>query len=80
MSLLMKNKLGFVDGSITKPNVDNVIHPFWKRYNTMVLAWILRSISPTIAQIVLWTESTPALWNKLWEPFSDADLFRVSDL
>ena len=80
MSLLTKNKLGFVDGSIQEPDANSTIHPFWRRCNTMVLAWIVRSLTPAIAQSVLWIDNARTLWDELQERFSQADLFRVSDL
>nr|GLL17070.1 uncharacterized protein LOC109157807 [Ipomoea trifida] len=57
----------------------------------MVVAWIVRSISPEIAQSVLWLQSTIAIWKPLlqsaiaiWkhleERFSEGDIFRISQI
>ncbi|XP_050217429.1 uncharacterized protein LOC126668266 [Mercurialis annua] len=50
MCLLSKNKLKFVDGRISAPAKDDPIFPVWERCNTMVLSWILKSLSPSISQ------------------------------
>ena len=80
MSLLTKNKLGFVDGSIEEPEQDDPIFPFWQRCNTLVVAWMIRSIDPEIALSVQWIDNARALWIELQERFSHADQFRISNL
>ncbi|XP_019163044.1 PREDICTED: uncharacterized protein LOC109159384 [Ipomoea nil] len=80
MSLLSKNKLGFVDGTIPMPNVGEVKYPYWRRCNNMVATWIMRSVSPEIAQTILWGGTTERVWNTLKARFSEADVFRISDL
>ncbi|XP_019173015.1 PREDICTED: uncharacterized protein LOC109168446 [Ipomoea nil] len=80
MSLLSKNKLGFVDGMIPVPNVGEVMYPYWRRCNNMVATWIMRAVSPEIASIVLWIGSAERIWSTLKARFSEADIFRISDL
>ncbi|XP_050210032.1 uncharacterized protein LOC126660517 [Mercurialis annua] len=55
--LLSKNKLKFMDGSISVPSKEDVIFHVWERCNNMVLSWILRSLSPSIAQSILWMDN-----------------------
>nr|GMC79768.1 uncharacterized protein LOC109168309 [Ipomoea batatas] len=80
MALLSKNKLGFVDGTIAMPDVNDVKFPYWKRCNNMVSTWITRSLSSEIAQTVLWAGTAERIWETLKSRFSEADIFRVSDL
>ncbi|GKG08031.1 hypothetical protein Tco_0333863, partial [Tanacetum coccineum] len=40
-----KNKIGFIDGSCRRSNIDEVLGRQWDRVNAMVLGWILNSIS-----------------------------------
>ncbi|XP_019177726.1 PREDICTED: uncharacterized protein LOC109172932 [Ipomoea nil] len=80
MSLLTKSKLGFVDGTIAMPGVGEVKYPYWKRYNNVVATWIMRSVSSEITQIVLWVGTAERIWNTLKARFSEADIFRISDL
>nr|GMD41232.1 uncharacterized protein LOC109161700 [Ipomoea batatas] len=80
MALLSKNKLGFVDGTVAMPDVSDVKFPYWKRCNNMVSTWITRSLLPEIAQTILWQGTAERIWNTLKSRFSEADIFRVSDL
>lgn len=44
-SLSVKNKLGFIDGSILKPDGNDLnLLNLWIRYNNMVISWILNSV------------------------------------
>ncbi|KAJ8621847.1 hypothetical protein MRB53_030376 [Persea americana] len=45
MALTAKNKLDFVDGSAPQPDAASSNHGAWSRCNTMVLSWLLNSIS-----------------------------------
>nr|KYP55820.1 hypothetical protein KK1_002045 [Cajanus cajan] len=78
MSLLIKNKEGFIDGSIQEPSVDSSIRPFWQRCNTMFLGWLVRSMSAEIAQSIIWRSRASEVWAELKERLSHADLFRIS--
>ncbi|XP_019199063.1 PREDICTED: uncharacterized protein LOC109192811 [Ipomoea nil] len=80
MALLSKNKLGFVDGTLATPEVNDVKFPYWKRCNNMVATWIMRALSPEIAQAVLWLGTVERIWKTLKSRFGEADIFRISDL
>nr|GMD40695.1 uncharacterized protein LOC109168309 [Ipomoea batatas] len=80
MALLSKNKLGFVDGTVAMPDVNDIRFPYWRRCNTMVSAWITRSLWSEIAKTVLCAGTAERIWNTLKSRFSETDIFRVSDL
>lgn len=46
----------------------------------MVLAWIQRSISESIAKSVLWIDSAAGVWKNLQIRFSHGNIFRISDI
>lgn len=46
----------------------------------MVSTWITRSVSSEIAQTILWAGTAERIWNTLKARFSEADIFRISDL
>lgn len=46
----------------------------------MVLSWLIRSLSPSIAQSVMNFESAQFLWDDLKELFSQSDVYRIADL
>jgi hypothetical protein len=58
MALTAKNKPSFFDGSLGKPS-DESGSEFcaWIRCNTMVLSWILNSISKDIASSVNYSKN-----------------------
>ncbi|KAL7616955.1 hypothetical protein Lser_V15G01010 [Lactuca serriola] len=80
LSLSAKNKLGFVDGSIAKPDFNSSSFSLWFRANSMVISWILNSLSKTITDSVLFFESTSEIWNELiqrYEQSSGAQLYQI---
>ncbi|XP_014524079.1 uncharacterized protein LOC106780317 [Vigna radiata var. radiata] len=79
-ALLSKNKLKFIDGGIKKPQRDDPFFDFWERSNMMVLSWIIKTLSPQIAESVIYVEDAQELWEELKERFSKGDHFKFSDL
>ncbi|KAG2706747.1 hypothetical protein I3760_05G116900 [Carya illinoinensis] len=65
LSISIKNKLGFLDGTITKPELTDPLYLPWLRCNNIILSWLLNSISKEIASNVLYISSTKAVWDKL---------------
>ena len=65
IALISKNKEKFIDGTLIKPPVSDPLYAPWIRCNTMVLAWIQRSISESIAKSVLWIDNAAGVWRNL---------------
>lgn len=80
MSLMNKNKLEFVDGSIQKPLVTDPIFSSWRRCNNMVLSWLIRSMTPSIAETTISFKTALNLWENLKERFAQSDVYRIADL
>ena len=57
MTLRAKNKLSFVDGTISKPEDDEDDDGKWQRCNVLVGSWVLNSISSELARSVLYAQS-----------------------
>jgi hypothetical protein len=76
-----KATLDFIDGTIPIP-VDAFDPTFraWNRCNQLVSSWLLNSVSPSIAQSVVFLENAIDIWNELRERFSQGDLVRISEL
>jgi hypothetical protein len=76
-----KMKLNFIDGTIHVP-ADAFDPSFraWNRCNQLVSSWILNSVSPSIAQSVVFLENVVDIWTELRERFSQGDLIRISEL
>ncbi|XP_014523577.1 uncharacterized protein LOC106779879 [Vigna radiata var. radiata] len=79
-ALLSKNKIKFIDGSIKKPKKTETLFDTWQRCNMMVLSWIIKTLSPQIAESVIYVEEAKELWDELKERFSKGDYFKISDL
>ena len=54
LAVSIRNKRGFLDGTISKPNENDSSFIAWNRCNDLLVAWLLRSISPSIASTVFY--------------------------
>ncbi|XP_019192727.1 PREDICTED: uncharacterized protein LOC109187024 [Ipomoea nil] len=70
MALRSKNKMSFVNGLVAALNKLDPRYYYWERCNTMLLSWILRALSPTIATCVLWINTAEGVWKDLKKRFS----------
>ncbi|XP_058732848.1 uncharacterized protein LOC131604424 [Vicia villosa] len=80
LALMSKNKLGFIDGTLTRPAITDPNFVLWNRCNNMVMAWITNSIDKEISESVLWIDSAKEIWEELHERYHQGDIFRISDL
>lgn len=70
IALLVKNKLGFIDGSIAKPNGSDVsLFYSWIGNNNIVISWILNSVSNEISASIIFSESATEIWLDLKDQF-----------
>ena len=63
ISLDAKTKLGFIDGTIPKPQ--SVNHPYytaWHKCNNTILAWLFNSISKDLQPSVVYFKTTMEVW------------------
>lgn len=58
LAISIKNKLGFLNGTISKPTITDPLFDSWIRYNNLIAAWILESITPSIASTIFYIDST----------------------
>ncbi|XP_075499955.1 uncharacterized protein LOC142538526 [Primulina tabacum] len=81
IALSVKNKFGFVDGTIVKPSeADSNLLNFWTRNNNIVISWILNSVSKEISASVLFSESAANIWADLQERFQQSNGPRIFQL
>lgn len=79
-ALRSKNKLGFVDGGISKPqNLSPEVHA-WERCNSMVIAWLYNIIDKTIHGSVAYAETARQIWIDLEERYSQGNAIRIHQL
>jgi len=75
-----KKKLAFVDGSIPIPASNDLNSGAWERCNHLIHSWILNSVSPQIAQTIVFHEFAIDIWIELQERFSKVDRVRIAYL
>ncbi|XP_075518245.1 uncharacterized protein LOC142552365 isoform X2 [Primulina tabacum] len=81
IALSVKNKLGFIDGSIARPSeTEWNLHNYWIRNNNIVISWILNSVSKEISASILFAESAAEIWQDLKERFQQSNGPRVFQL
>ncbi|KAJ0947540.1 putative transcription factor interactor and regulator CCHC(Zn) family [Helianthus annuus] len=73
LALRVKNKLGFVDGSIDKPVDDEVLAAQWERCNSVVLTWILNSVSEELYLGQVYSKLASEVWKDLKETYDNID-------
>ncbi|KAG6692146.1 hypothetical protein I3842_10G098500 [Carya illinoinensis] len=62
-SISIKNKIGFLDGSISTPDLSDPSYVSWLRCNNILLAWILNYVSKEIASNVFFMTSAKQLYS-----------------
>ncbi|XP_010445779.1 PREDICTED: uncharacterized protein LOC104728512 [Camelina sativa] len=77
MALNVRNKLGFIDGSIPQPPSDHRDSVSWSRCNDMMSTWILNSVSKKIGQSLLFVPTAEGIWKSLMSRFKQDDAPRV---
>ncbi|KAF5471039.1 hypothetical protein F2P56_011514 [Juglans regia] len=81
IALTVKNKVAFIDGSITSPSTSQLVsHITWLRATNLVLSWLMNSISKDIRNNLLYVVSTADLWNELKTRYLRSDGPRVFHL
>ncbi|KAF5449632.1 hypothetical protein F2P56_030057 [Juglans regia] len=81
MALTTKNKVGFVNGTISPPSDSaDPLFTAWNRCNSMILSWILNSISKEIASGIIYASSAFEMWHDLKESFSKRNGPRIFHL
>lgn len=81
IALSVKNKLDFVNGTITKPEGTNSdLINFWIRNNNMVISWIFNSISKKISGSIIYVTSVNKIWNDLKNRFQRKNGPRIFQL
>ncbi|KAG7599135.1 GAG-pre-integrase domain [Arabidopsis suecica] len=79
-SLEAKNKIGFLDGSIAKPDEYDPYHKIWCRCNSMVKSWLLNSVTKKIYSSILYIKHASDIWKDLHMRFHKSNLPRLYKL
>ncbi|XP_035542105.1 uncharacterized protein LOC118344813 [Juglans regia] len=80
-ALRAKNKLGFINGSISKPtDMDDLLFDAWERCNDMVVSWIQNSVSSDLKCSVAFVDDARVVWEELKDRFTQQNGPRIFQL
>ncbi|KAM0061566.1 putative RNA-directed DNA polymerase [Helianthus debilis subsp. tardiflorus] len=80
LALKVKNKYGFIDGTCEKSLIDEVLANQWERCNSVVLTWILNSVSEELFLGQVCSKLASDVWKDLKETCNKIDGSVVFDL
>ena len=67
IALIAKQKLGFINGKCIQPDVNSKEYEQWLRVDSMVISWILNSLSKDTVDAFLYAGTAKELWDELAE-------------
>lgn len=73
LALATKNKIGFIDGTFERNETDLVLASQWDRCNSVVLSWILGSVSDELYSGQIFSVTASVVWNELKETYDKVD-------
>ena len=75
MALTAKKKIGFVDGTIPRPNSNDIMYNARCRCNSMVFSWIINTVAKDIANSLLYLDFANDIGNIfVIDSFKEMDL------
>jgi len=78
MALTVKNKIGFIDGSMKEPDEKKFDeHQQWNQCNSLVKTWLLGSMSKEIATNVINCKDVRQMWLDLQKRFSHVNVVQL---
>ncbi|KAK9063310.1 hypothetical protein SSX86_017180 [Deinandra increscens subsp. villosa] len=80
LALQVKNKYGFIDGTCVKSDDDEVLKKQWDRCNSIVLTWILNSVSDELYLGHVYSNLASEVWTELKDTYDKIDGSVVFDL
>ncbi|XP_056687900.1 uncharacterized protein [Spinacia oleracea] len=69
ISMSSKNKLGFVNGRLPKPDPTDITYEAWLRCNDMMISWLLFYLDSVISKSVLYFNTAREIWLDLEDRF-----------
>ncbi|KAH0761005.1 hypothetical protein KY290_017078 [Solanum tuberosum] len=72
-ALSVKNKTGFVNGKIVKPNLDSATLAQWERCDDMVTSCLLNSLSKDLADSLQYVNNAKELWDELADRYAQTN-------
>ena len=73
IALIAKNKLGFILGTYSKPDISSPLLNQWNRCDNMVISWLLHAVEKRISDSILFSSSSRQIWVDLEQRFGQSD-------
>lgn len=73
ISLRAKDKLGFINGSIKKPDINSTELPKWRKADYMARSWILGPLTKELVESFVYYSIAMMLWDELKERFDEGN-------
>lgn len=77
MALTIKNKKGFIDGTLKRPTHNPNEQQQWDRCNTLVKTWLLGAMSKEISSNVIHCKEARGMWTEIQEQFSHTNTVQL---
>lgn len=80
IALTVRSKLGFINGTYKKPDLDSDEYQDWEKCNSMVKSWILSSLTKEIFDSIIYMKEASEIWEELEERFGQSNgrqLFQI---
>jgi hypothetical protein len=78
LALQVKNKMGFIIGTCIRSEDDEVLVGQWDRCNSIVLTWILNSMSEELYMGQILSHLASDVWKELKETYDKVDGSQIS--
>lgn len=72
-----KGKLGYLNGEIQPPAVDDPKFLQWRSENSMVTAWLINSMEPTLGKPFMFLPIARDVWEAVREIFRPRESFSI---
>ncbi|XP_071712556.1 uncharacterized protein [Rutidosis leptorrhynchoides] len=80
LALSTKNKMGFINGSVLRSKTNEVLASQWDRCNSIVLSWILGSVTEDLYCGQIFSTNATEVWNELKETYDKIDTSIIFNL
>ncbi|XP_070040795.1 uncharacterized protein [Nicotiana tomentosiformis] len=80
VALLGRNKLGFIDGTITRDTFGPALEHQWDRCNAIVVSWLTKSVSKELLSEILFLSNAHLVWKELQGRFNKVNGSRLYSL
>jgi len=84
MALRSKNKLGFIDGTLTRPEAkggeDFLETDAWDMTNSMLCSWLLNVIDPTLRASIVYADTVKVMWDDIRKRYAMPNTPKIHQL